>query len=197
MSKKIDVSLIKKLREQTSAPVMDCKNALEEAGGDAKQALEILKRKGLAKAKEKQERVTPEGLIASYIHFGGKIGVLVEINCETDFVARTDDFKNLVKDVTMHIAASNPKYILQEDVPEEVLKKEKDFYSSQSKGKPEAVIDKITKGKLKKFFSEVCLLNQPFIKDPNITVGEYINTFIGKLKENIRVKRFTRYQLGE
>jgi len=197
MSKKIDVSLIKKLREQTSAPVMDCKNALEEAGGDAKQALEILKRKGLAKAKEKQERVTPEGLIASYIHFGGKIGVLVEINCETDFVARTDDFKNLVKDVTMHIAASNPKYILQEDIPEETLKKEKDFYSSQVKGKPEAVIDKITKGKLKKFFSEVCLLNQPFIKDPNVTVGEHINTSIGKLKENIRVKRFTRYQLGE
>jgi len=196
MSKKIDVSLIKKLREKTDAPVMDCKNAVEEAGGDVAQALEILKRKGLAKAKEKQERVTSEGLIASYIHFGGKIGVLVEINCETDFVARTEEFKNLVKDVTMHIAASNPKYISQDDVPEEVLAKEKDFYSSQSKGKPEAVIEKITKGKLNKFFSEMCLLNQPFIKDPNITVGEYINTFIGKLKENLRVKRFTRYQLG-
>ncbi|MEE8180174.1 MAG: translation elongation factor Ts [bacterium] len=197
MSKKIDVSLIKKLREQIDAPVMDCKSALEEADGDLTQALEILKRKGIAKTQGKKGKETPEGLIASYIHFGGKIGVLVEVNCETDFVARTDEFKNLVKDITMHITASNPAYISQEDVPKEVLEKEKDFYSSQSKGKPESVIEKITKGKLKKFFSEVCLLNQPFIKDPNITVGEHINTFIGKLKENIRVKRFTRYQLGE
>ena len=196
MSKKIDVSLIKKLREQIDAPVMHCKSALEEADGDLTQALEILKRKGIAKTQEKKGRETPEGLIASYIHFGGKIGVLVEVNCETDFVARTDEFKNLVKDITMHITASNPAYISQEDVPNKVLEKEKDFYSSQSKGKPEAIIEKITKGKLKKFFSEVCLLNQPFIKDPNITVGEHINTFIGKLKENIRVKRFTRYQLG-
>ena len=159
--------------------------------------MEVLRRKGITKGQEKKERVTSEGLIASYIHFGGKIGVLVEINCETDFVARTEEFKILVKDVTMHIAASNPKYVSQEDVPGEIIEKEKSFYNSQSKDKPEAVKDKITKGKLNKFFSEVCLLNQPFIKDPNITVGEYINTFIGKLKENIRVKRFTRYQLGE
>lgn len=197
MSTKIDMSLIKKLRERTDAPVMDCKTALEEAGGDLTKAGEILRRKGITKGQEKKDRVTSEGLIASYIHFGGKIGVLVEINCETDFVARTEEFKNLVKDVTMHIAASNPKYITQEEVPEAVLKKETDFYNSQVKDKPAAVIEKIAKGKLKKFFSEVCLLSQPFIKDPNITVGEYINTYIGKIKENIRVKRFTRYQLGE
>jgi elongation factor Ts len=197
MSKKIDVSLIKNLREKTDAPVMDCKSALEEASGHVKQALEILKRKGLAKTKEKKSRETPEGLIASYIHFGGKIGVLVEINCETDFVAKTDEFKTLVKDVTMHIAASNPTYLSQEEVPEAVLEKEKDFYRSQFKNKPESVIEKVTKGKLKKLFSEICLLNQPFIKDPNITVGEYINTLIAKLGENIRVKRFTRYQLGD
>ena len=197
MSMKIDMSLVKTLRERTDAPIMDCKTALEEAGGDLTKASEILRRKGITKGQEKKDRVTSEGLIASYIHFGGKIGVLVEINCETDFVARTEEFKNLVKDITMHIAASNPKYITQEDVPEEVLKKEMDFYSSQSKDKPAAVLEKIAKGKLKKFFSEVCLLSQPFVKDPNITVGEYINAFIGKLKENVRVKRFIRYQLGE
>ena len=197
MSKKIDLELVKKLRDKVDAPIMDCKSALTEAGGDLNKALEILKRKGIAKGKEKKQRITSDGLIASYIHFGGKIGVLVEINCESDFVARTDQFKELVKDITMHIAASNPKYISQEDVPKEVLEKEKSIFKSQFKDKPEAVIEKIMQGKLKSFFSEVCLLNQPFVKDPNVTIGEYINLFIGKLGENVRVKRFTRYQLGE
>ncbi len=197
MSAKIDMSLIKTLRGRTDAPIMDCKTALEETGGDLTKAAEVLRRKGITKGQEKKDRVTSEGLIASYIHFGGKIGVLVEINCETDFVARTEEFKNLVKDVTMHIAASNPKYLSQEDVPSDVLKKETDLYNSQVKDKPAAVVEKITKGKLKKFFSEVCLLSQPFIKDPNITVGEYISSYIGKIKENIRLKRFIRYQLGE
>lgn len=197
MSSKIDMELIKKLRERTDAPIMDCKTSLEEAGGDLTKAAEILRKKGITKGQAKKERVTSEGLIASYIHFGGKIGVLVEINCETDFVARTDEFKNLVKDITMHIAASNPKYVSQKDIPADVLKKETELYNSQVSGKPAAVIEKITQGKLKKFYSEVCLLNQPFIKDPNKTIGELIDEYIGKIKENIRVKRFIRYQLGE
>lgn len=197
MSKKVDLKLVKQLRDKLDAPIMDCKSALAEANGDMSKAIEILKRKGLAKGKEKQQRITSDGLIASYIHFGGKIGVLVEINCESDFVARTEEFKKLVKDLTMHIAASNPKYIAQEEVPKEVLEKEKSIYKSQFKDKPDNVVEKILKGKMKSFFSEVCLLNQPFVKDPNVTVGEYINSFIGKLGENIRVKRFIRYQLGE
>jgi elongation factor Ts len=197
MSKKVDLKLVKQLRDKLDAPIMDCKSALAEANGDMPKAIEILKRKGLAKGKEKQQRITSEGLIASYIHFGGKIGVLVEINCESDFVARTEEFKKLVKDITMHIAASNPKYITQEEVPKEVLEKEKSIYKSQFKDKPDNVVEKILKGKMKSFFSEVCLLNQPFVKDPNVTVGEYINSFIGKLGENIRVRRFIRYQLGE
>lgn len=197
MSKKIDLMLIKKLRAKTDAPIVDCKNSLEEANGDLAQAVEILRKKGITKGQEKKERVTSEGRIASYIHFGGKIGVLVEINCETDFVTRTDEFKNLVKDITMHIAASNPKYIAQKDVPEEVIKKETDLYNSQSSDKPAAIIEKIAQGKLKKFYSEVCLLNQPFVKDPSKTIGGLIDEHIGKIKENIQVKRFIRYHLGE
>lgn len=197
MSKKIDLILIKKLRAKTDAPIVDCKNSLEEASGDLTQAVEILRKKGITKGQEKKERVTSEGRIASYIHFGGKLGVLVEINCETDFVARTDEFKNLVKDITMHIAASNPKYVAQKDVPEEVIKKETDLYNSQSSDKPAAVIEKIVQGKLKKFYSEVCLLNQPFVKDPSKTIGGLIDEHIGKIKENIQVKRFIRYHLGE
>ncbi|MCK4905629.1 elongation factor Ts [bacterium] len=197
MSKKIDLILIKKLRAKTDAPIVDCKNSLEEANGDLTQAVEILRKKGITKGQEKKERVTSEGRIASYIHFGGKIGVLVEINCETDFVTRTDEFKNLVKDITMHIAASNPKYVAQKDVPEEVIKKETDLYNSQSSDKPAAIIEKIAQGKLKKFYSEVCLLNQPFVKDPSKTIGGLIDEHIGKIKENIQVKRFIRYHLGE
>ncbi len=197
MSDKLDMTLIKKLRERTDAPIMDCKNSLEEAGGDLTKAAEILRKKGITKGQEKKDRVTSEGRIASYIHFGGKIGVLVEINCETDFVAKTEEFKNLVKDITMHIAASNPKYVSQQDIPAEVIKKETDLYASQASDKPAAVIEKIAQGKLKKFYSEVCLLNQPFIKDPNKTIGGLVDEHIGKIKENIRVKRFIRYQLGE
>jgi len=197
MSMKIDLELVKKLRERTDAPIMDCKTSLEEAGGDLTKAVEILRKKGITKGQEKKERVTSEGRISSYIHFGGKIGVLVEINCETDFVARTEEFINLVKDITMHIAASNPRYVSSKDIPEDVLKKETELYNSQVSGKPAAVVEKITQGKLKKFYSEVCLLDQPFIKDPNKTIGELLDEHIGKIKENIRVKRFIRYQLGE
>lgn len=197
MSVKIDMELVKKLRQRTDAPIMDCKTSLEEAGGDLTKAAEILRKKGITKGQEKKERVTSEGRIASYIHFGGKIGVLVEINCETDFVARTEEFKNLVKDITMHIAASNPKYVSHQEIPEDVIKKETELYNSQVSGKPAAVVEKITQGKLKKFYSEVCLLEQPFIKDPNKTIGELVDEYIGKIKENIRVKRFIRYQLGE
>ena len=148
-------------------------------------------------ATKKSQRITKEGLIASYIHFGGKIGVLVEVNCETDFVARTEEFKELVKNITMQIAASSPKYISQEDVPSEVIDKEKQIYRSQFSNRPPQIQEKIAEGKLKKFFSEVCLMEQPFIRDPEITVKEYIKSVIGKLGENIRVKRFIRYQLGE
>ena len=197
MSEKVSANLIKQLRERTSAPVMDCKKALEETKGDVDKAEEALRRKGLLRAAKKKDRETLEGVVASYIHFGGKIGVLVEVNCETDFVARNEDFKSLVKDITMHIAASNPTYISRDDIPAEVSEKERNFYRSQFKDKPPKVVDKIVEGKLQKFFSEYCLLNQPFIRDPDTTAGEHINSFIGKLGENIRVRRFVRYQVGE
>ncbi len=194
---KINPDQIKALREKTGAGVMDCKRALEEAGGDMEKAIEVLRRKGIEIAGKKTTRATKEGLIASYIHFGGKIGVLVEVNCETDFVARTEEFKELVKNITMQIAASNPKYIKREDIPSEVLEKEKNFYRQQYSSKPEAVREKIVEGKLSKFFSEVCLLDQPFIRNPDITVKEYIDSMIAKVGENIQIRRFTRYQLGE
>jgi len=194
---KVNLTQVKELREKTGAGVLDCKKALEDADGDINKAIEILRKKGLDVARKKSQRATAEGLIASYIHFGGKIGVLVEVNCETDFVARTSEFKELVKNITMQIAASSPRYISREDVPEEVLEKEKDIYRSQFSNRPPQVQEKIIKGKLEKFFSEVCLMDQPFIRNPEITVKEYIHSVIGKLGENIRVKRFTRYQLGE
>lgn len=194
---KINPAQIKELRGKTGAGVMDCKRALEEAGGDMEKAIEVLRRKGIEIAGKKTTRATKEGLIASYIHFGGKIGVLVEVNCETDFVARTEEFKELVKNITMQIAASNPKYIKREDIPSEVLEKEKNFYRQQYSSKPEAVREKIVEGKLSKFFSEVCLLDQPFIRNPDITVKEYIDSMIAKVGENIQIRRFTRYQLGE
>ena len=197
MSKKVSATLVKELREKTGAPIMDCKKALEETKGNLAKAEEVLRRKGLLRAAKKQDRETLGGIVASYIHFGGKIGVLVEVNCETDFVARNEEFKSLVKDITMHIAASNPAYISGDDIPVKVLEKEKEFYHSQFKDKPSEVVDKIVEGKLQKFFSEVCLLNQPFIRDPDITVREHLKSFIGKLGENIRVRRFVRYQVGE
>ncbi|MBI3991473.1 MAG: translation elongation factor Ts [Candidatus Omnitrophica bacterium] len=188
---------IKKLREQTSAGVMDCKAALNEANGEYAKALEILRKKGVELASKKSSRTTKEGCIASYIHSGGKIGVLLEVNCETDFVARTDDFKALVKDLLLQVCADNPLYVRREDVPEDVIKKEADILKAQVTGKPPAILDKIVSGKLDKYFQKICLLEQPFIKDPSLIVKDYITSVVSKTGENIVVRRFIRYQLGE
>ena len=195
----VSVELIKELRERTGAGVMDCKRALQECGGQIEEAITLLRKKGLAKAAKKVGRETSEGLIGSYIHAGGKIGVLVEVNCEADFVARTPDFQNLVKEIAMHIAAMNPKYISPDDVPEEVLDKEREILREQAKslGKPEHVLEKIVEGRLRKFFEENCLLEQPYIRDPNITVRELVSSTVAKLGENITIRRFVRYQLNE
>ncbi len=194
----ITAQMVKELRERTGAGMMECKKALEEAGGDMEKAAEILRKKGIAKAEKKASRSTKEGIIGAYIHMGGKIGVLVEVNCETDFVARTDEFQNLVKDIAMQIAAMNPKYVSREDVPEEVIEKEKAIYREQAlaSGKPEHVVDRIVEGKLNKFFEEVCLLEQTFIKDDSKKVKDIITEAIAKLGENIRVARFARFQVG-
>lgn len=188
--------LIKELREQTGAGIMDVKDALEEAGGDKDVAVEILRKKGLAKQAKKADRVANEGLIESYIHAGGRIGVLVEVNCETDFVARTDDFKNLVKEIALHIAAANPLYISSEDIPAEVIEKEKEIYKEQAGDKPADVVEKMLDGKLQKYLEEVCLLNQPYVKDGDKTIGELLGEATGKMGENIQVRRFARFMLG-
>ena len=195
----ISAAQVKELREKTNAPMMDCKHALTEAKGDMEAAVVILRKKGVATAAKKADRVTSEGSVASYIHAGGKIGVLVEVNCESDFVARTDDFKGLVHDVAMHIAASDPKYVRKEDVTADAFEKEKDIYRAQAAqtGKPAPVIEKIVEGKMGKFYEEVCLYEQPFIKDQTITVSQLIATVIGKLGENISVKRFARFKVGD
>src|SRR5213082_1055303 len=195
----ISAAQVKELRERSGAPMMDCKNALNEAKGDIEQALIVLRKKGIATAAKKAARVTSEGSVASYIHAGGKIGVLVEVNCESDFVARTDDFKDLIKDIAMHIAASDPKFIRREDVTPEAFEKEKDIYRAQAAqtGKPASVIEKIVEGKMAKFYEEVCLYEQPFIKDQTISVAQLIATKIGKLGENIAVRRFSRFKVGE
>ncbi|MDO9464565.1 MAG: translation elongation factor Ts [bacterium] len=192
----ISADLVKKLREATAIGIMDCKAALIEAGGDLEKATNVLRKKGLASAKKRTGRQAMEGIIASYIHHGDKIGVLVEINCETDFVARTDEFKDLARNIAMHVAATNPSYISKEDVPCDVIEKEREIYGEQSKGKPERAIEKIVNGKLEKFFSQFCLLQQTFIKDSKMSVSEYIVSKVAKLGENIKVRRFTRYQLG-
>jgi len=188
---------IKELREKTSAGMMDCKRALKEANGDINKAIEILRKKGIALASKKASRTAKDGVIESYIHLGSKIGVLLEVNCESDFVARNKDFKIFVKDVAMQIAASHPRYISKEDVPVDVSEKEKEIIKAQMKGKPENVIEKIAEGKLEKFYEEACLLNQPFIKDMNIKVRDYLTSMVAKIGENIVVRRFTRYQVGE
>lgn len=190
---------VKELRNRTGAGIMDCKNALIEADGDIDKAIEILRTKGLAKAAKKAGRIVSEGLVGSYIHAGGKIGVLVEVNCETDFVAKTDDFKQFVKDIAMHIAASSPLFVKRDDVPEEITEKERKIYETQAKeaGKPEKIINKIVSGKLDKYLSEICLLEQPFIKDPDKTIQELLQETIAKLGENISIRRFVRYQLCE
>lgn len=188
--------LIKELREQTGAGIMDVKEALEEAGGDRDAAIEVLRKKGLAKQAKKADRVANEGLVESYIHAGGRIGVLLEINCETDFVARTEDFKNLAKEIALHITASNPLYISADEVPAEVIEKEKEIYKEQAGDKPADVMEKMLDGKIAKYLEEVCLLNQPFVKDADKTIGELLGEATGKMGENIVVRRFARFMLG-
>ncbi len=195
----ISAGQVKELREKTGAPMMDCKQALTEAKGDLENAIVLLRKKGVSVAAKKATRVTSEGSVASYIHAGGKIGVLVEVNCESDFVARTDDFKELVHDIAMHIAASDPKYVRKEDVTPEAFEREKDIYRAQaaSTGKPPAVVEKIVAGKMEKFYEEVCLLEQPFIKDQTVNISQLIAAKIGKLGENIAVRRFARFKVGD
>ena len=195
----IDVSLVKDLRQKTGAGIMDCKRALKETQGNIDKAIEFLRQKGLAKATKRVGRRADEGLIGSYIHAGDRIGVLVEVNCETDFVARTPEFKDLVKDISMHIAATDPQYLRREDIPEEIIQKEKHILRMQAleMGKPEKVVDRIVEGRMERFFSEVCLLEQAYVKDLDVTVGDLLNSLVGKIGERIAIRRFSRYQLGE
>jgi elongation factor Ts len=195
----ISLELVKDLRQRTGAGIVDCKTALQQAGGNIEAAIDYLRKKGLATAAKKAGRIATDGLVASYIHAGGKMGVLVEINCETDFVAKTEDFQGFVKNMAMHIAAANPQFIKREDVPQAVLEKEREIYRTQAldSGKPEKVIIKIVEGKLERFYSEVCLLEQTYIKDSDLTVKEVLDGMIGKLGENIAIRRFARFQLGE
>src|SRR6202043_2412771 len=194
----ISANQVKELREKTGAPMMDCKHALTEAKGDLEQAVVLLRKKGISVAGKKASRVTKEGAVASYIHAGGKIGVLVEVNCESDFVARTDDFKELVHDIAMHIAASDPKFVRKEDVTKADSDREKEIYIAQAfaSGKPQNIAEKMVAGKMEKFYEEVCLLEQPFIKDQPLSISQLIAAKIGKLKENIAVRRFARFKVG-
>jgi elongation factor Ts len=195
----IDAAMVKQLREKSGAGIMDCKHALNDCDGDIEKAIEFLRKKGLATALKRAGRATMEGAVQSYIHMGGKIGVLVEVNCETDFVAKTDDFVEFVKNIAMHIAATNPVAIVPEDVPLDLIEKEKEIYRAQAleMGKPEKMIDKIAEGKLNKFFKDNCLLDQQYVRDPNMTIQDYLNDVIAKTGEKISVKRFVRYQIGE
>ncbi len=192
-------TLVKELRGKTGAGILDCQNALKETDSDIEKAIDLLRQRGLAAAQKKAGRETKEGVVSSYIHAGNKIGVLVEVNCETDFVARNEEFQELVKDVALQIAAANPSYVKREQVPSEQVEREKAIYLAQAKelGKPEAAIDKIVQGKLEKFYQENCLLEQSFIKDPNVSITEILTQKIAKLGENISIARFTRYQLGQ
>jgi len=195
----ISAKMVKQLREKTGAGIMDCKQALSECDVDLDQAVDFLRKKGLATAAKRAGRAITEGIIHSYIHMGGKLGVLVEIGCETDFVAKNEDFQEFAKNISMHIAAASPLGINAEDVPEEVVNKEKEIYRAQAieMGKPENMIDKITEGKLNKFIKESCLLNQAYVRDPQITIADLLNELIAKIGENITVKRFARFQIGE
>src|SRR5881227_688015 len=193
----IDPQLVKQLREKTNAGFMDCKRALVESAGDLEKAETILRTKGIASAGKKASRATKEGVVASYIHLQGKVGVLVEVNCETDFVARNENFREFVKDITLHIAAAEPQYVSRADVPGNRIEAEREIYKAQAKGKPENVVEKMVEGKLDKFFSTVCLLEQGFIKNPDQAVKELIATKIAALGENIVIRRFTRYLVGE
>ena len=195
----ISVSAVKELREMSGAGMMDCKNALTEASGDLEKAIDILRKTGIAKARKKSGRSAKEGIILPYIHPGAKLGVLLEINCETDFVANTDDFKSLSKDIAMHIAASAPMSVSREEIPQETLAREKEIYADQARqsGKPENIIEKMTEGRLNKFYQENVLLEQTFVKDPDKTVADLITETVAKLGENILISRFSRFQLGE
>jgi elongation factor Ts len=195
----VTASMVKELRDKTGAGMMDCKKALTESDGDLEKAIAYLRVKGLTKVSRMGARPTSEGLIGSYVHAGGKLGVLIEVNCETDFVAKTPEFNELVKDLSMQIAAANPLYIRREDIPPEALEKERKLFAAEAAaaGKPEKVIEKIVEGKMEKYFSEVCLLEQPFIKDPDLRIDRLIAQKIGLLGENITIKRFVRFQLGE
>lgn len=195
----ISTAMVKELRERTGAGMLDCKKALVEKGGDMEKAIEFLREKGLASAAKKAGRIAAEGVIESYIHLGGRIGVLVEINCETDFAAKSDQFKQLAKDIAMQIAASRPEYVRREEVPTEVLEREKSIYKAQAmnEGKPEAIAEKIMTGRLEKYFKEVCLIEQPFIKEPDKSVEQVIKETIAAIGENINVRRFARFERGE
>ena len=195
----VTAEMVKTLREKTGAGIMECKSALNEAGGNFDKAVDILRKKGIASASKKIGRTAIEGVIEAYIHAGSKIGVMVEINCETDFVARTQDFKIFAKDIAMQIAAANPLYVDRESVPATIIEKEKEIYAEQSKtsGKPAPVIEKMVQGKLEKFYKEVCLLEQSYIRDPNVVVGDLLKSMIAKVGENIIIRRFARFQIGE
>lgn len=195
----ITAEIVKELRLRTGIGVMECKKALQESKGDIEKAISSLRKKGYARAKEKMSRETTEGIVGSYIHLNGKMGVLVEVNCESDFVARNEEFKELVKNISMHIAASNPKYISSEEIPSEELEEEREIVREQFKdsGKPPEIVEKIVEGKLKKFYEEVCLENQPFVKDDKISIKELLASHIAKFGENIKIKRFARFELGK
>jgi elongation factor Ts len=193
----INPQLVKQLREKTNAGFMDCKRALAESGGDLQKAEAILRTKGMTSAGKKASRATKEGIVASYIHLQGKVGVLVEVNCETDFVARNENFRDFVKDITLHIAAAHPLYVNREQVPSKIVEVERAIYEAQMKEKPANVVSKIVEGKLDKFYSTVCLLEQAFIKNPDQTIKELLNAKIAELGENIVIRRFTRYLVGE
>ena len=195
----ITAQMVKELRERTGAGMMDCKNALNDCQGNMEQAVDALRKKGLAAAAKKAGRVTAEGAVGSYIHGGGKLGVLVEINCETDFVARTDQFQELMRDIAMHIAAAEPKFVRREEVTEDVLERERAIFRDQAlaSGKPAPVVEKIVQGKMEKYYSEFVLLEQPFVKNPDVTISQLIAEKVGKIGENIQVRRFVRFKLGE
>ncbi|OEF98633.1 translation elongation factor Ts [Desulfuribacillus alkaliarsenatis] len=195
----VTAAQVKELREKTGAGMMDCKKALVEANGDMEKASTILREKGLAAAAKKEGRIAAEGLVEAYIHGAGRIGVLVEVNCETDFVAKTDDFRNLTKDIAMHIAAANPSYVSRDEVSQEEIAKEKDILKTQAlnEGKPENIVEKMVEGRIDKFFKEICLLEQPFVKNPDVTIEQLLTEKVAKIGEKISIRRFARFELGE
>ncbi|NPA94133.1 MAG: translation elongation factor Ts [Thermodesulfobacteria bacterium] len=195
----ITAAMVKELRDRTNAGMMDCKKALQECGGDMDKAVDYLRQKGLAVAAKRSGRATTEGVVQSYIHAGNKLGVMVEVNCETDFVAKTDQFIEFARNVAMHIAATNPLCIRREEAPQDVLEKEREIYKQQAleSGKPEHIVDKIVEGRIEKFLKEICLLDQPYVKNPDLTIQDLLNELIAKMGENISIRRFVRYQVGE